>query len=822
MKKFLSLLMMTMIVTTAWAADAWVETAVTSLKTGDVVVIVDKTSSRAMSNNNGTSAAPSATEVTLSAAEDQITSTVGAELQWIITVDNTTTTRKYQFNVEGTQNYLYTANANNGVRVGTNTNNVFIMTADFLNNEETGRYVGVYNNQEWRCYTSVNNNIIDTETAFYKKVVVETVVAAPVITLDPAEGPYYEGSSVTATITCETAGATISYSTDGTTWTEGSTVTLTQTTTLQAKASLNGTESVVVEKEVTFVPQASGLVDELTYDVVGVTGTSYSTWQDVTGTSGTVYAGNTAGGNNAIQMRSNNSNSGIVSTSSIGNAKSVTLTWNSNTTSGRTVDIYGSNTAYTQATDLYDSSKQGTLLGSLTVGDENQTVEITEDYAFIGIRSHNGALYLDAISIEWEKVASAVAAPVITLDPAEGPYYEGSSVTVNISCETPDAVIYYSTDGGQNWTQDNTLTVTETTTVNAKAVLLEHESNIASKTITFVPAPTTVATVAEYKALEIGVDFVFTGNVTVTYANGNNLYVKDNTGSALIFGYNMPEFTQGQVLEAGWTGKTKNYNGLLEVENPANLAATNETVEVVPTEYAVPVIIADNANEYIIVKNVTLSEVANKNFTITDADGNTIAGRTNFSGVTHPTDLTVAYDVTCCVAVFNGTVQLYPTAYDKVVVPTYYNIAIDQVENGVVTADLNEAKIGDIVTLTVTPDQGYKLESITVKAGYMEGATPSGINMLADGWVELGEIETTKVDETHYTFVVPEGLNYTPNTEFKVTPLFSQVTAITGINVDNIGSGARFVNPMGQVSDRPFKGLNIVVDGNKTYKIVVK
>jgi len=30
----------------------------------------------------------------------------------------------------------------------------------------------------------------------------------------------------------------------------------------------------------------------------------------------------------------------------------------------------------------------------------------------------------------------------------------------------------------------------------------------------------------------------------------------------------------------------------------------------------------------------------------------------------------------------------------------------------------------------------------------------------------------------------------------------------------------RYVNPMGHVSDRPFKGLNIVIDGDKTYKVV--
>ena len=71
----------------------------------------------------------------------------------------------------------------------------------------------------------------------------------------------------------------------------------------------------------------------------------------------------------------------------------------------------------------------------------------------------------------------------------------------------------------------------------------------------------------------------------------------------------------------------------------------------------------ENENEYIIVKNVAIGEPDNKNFTITDADENTITGRTNFTNVTHPTDFTVNYDITCVVAEYNGTVQLYPTDY---------------------------------------------------------------------------------------------------------------------------------------------------------------
>lgn len=140
--------------------------------------------------------------------------------------------------------------------------------------------------------------------------------------------------------------------------------------------------------------------DELTLTTTGVSGTSYTEWENKTATSDAVYAGQCAGGNNAIQLRSSNSNSGIVTTTSGGLAKKVTVIWNSNTTAGRTIDIYGKNSAYDDATDLYNSSYYGTKIGSIVKGTSTE-LTISTDYAYIGIRSNSGALYLDKVTIQW-------------------------------------------------------------------------------------------------------------------------------------------------------------------------------------------------------------------------------------------------------------------------------------------------------------------------------------------------------------------------------------------------------------------------------------
>ena len=153
-------------VSSAWAEDQWVKTDASALQTGDVVVIVDENSKTAMPNDNGTSSAPAATSVSL--ADGVISGDVADNLQWTVTVG---TDRTYQF--AAGDSYLYCTSSNNGVRVGSNSNNKFKIeqnsNKDYLVNVATSRYLGVYNNQDWRCYTSVNANIRETITAFYKK-----------------------------------------------------------------------------------------------------------------------------------------------------------------------------------------------------------------------------------------------------------------------------------------------------------------------------------------------------------------------------------------------------------------------------------------------------------------------------------------------------------------------------------------------------------------------------------------------------------------------------------------------------------------------------
>ena len=151
----------------------------------------------------------------------------------------------------------------------------------------------------------------------------------------------------------------------------------------------------------TVIVPTGGGTDILNQEFTGISGSNYTDFSGKIGTSGAVYAGQCAGSNQSIQLRSKNSNCGIVTTDTGGKAKKVTVTWESHTMEGRTLNIYGKNTAYSSASDLYDDAKQGTLLGSVTYGTSTEAT-ISGDYTYIGFRSAADAMYLSEIKIVWE------------------------------------------------------------------------------------------------------------------------------------------------------------------------------------------------------------------------------------------------------------------------------------------------------------------------------------------------------------------------------------------------------------------------------------
>lgn len=207
---------------------------------------------------------------------------------------------------------------------------------------------------------------------------------------------------------------------------------------------------------------------ELTEDILnraftGISDTTYTAWTDKIGESGAVYAGQSAGGNDAIQLRSNNNNSGIVTTTSGGYATKVTVAWNSNTANDRVLEVYGKNSAYTQATDLYNDATAGTLLGTIVYGTTTE-LAINYDFQYIGLRSKSGAMYLDQVKITWSEEATGNVPTQLATPSNVNATVDGKDVT--LTWDTVDNAGSYSITvvGGNTYT---TTGLTKTLTMDA-------------------------------------------------------------------------------------------------------------------------------------------------------------------------------------------------------------------------------------------------------------------------------------------------------------------------------------------------------------------
>ena len=422
----------------AGSSTGWVETAIANIASSDLVVVTMTSSSGtyAMSNDKGTGAAPAAVSVTVNG--DKLAAEPADNLKWNITYSSGNLTI---YPNGDNAKWLYCTATNNGTRVGTNANKIFTIdaTSGYLKNTATNRYIGVYNNQDWRCYTSTTTNIANQTLKFYKYVEPtgggdEPETPTPSVSVSPASHTFATTNvgetatqvfEITAENTTETLSAEISNTTDyaisaiadnkiTVTYQPQTAETHEATLTIKAGEEASTTVALTGKAKTPLAPIAGGVIDILNQDWTDVTGTNYTDVAAKTaeneGHSNAQYVAQCAGDKSSIQLRSNNSNSGVVSTISGGVVKRIEVEWHADTDAARTLQIYGSNTAYTAATDLYGDAK-GELLGELNKGEGETTLDFSEwtgDYKYIGFRSKSGAMYLTTVTITWLPTISKV------------------------------------------------------------------------------------------------------------------------------------------------------------------------------------------------------------------------------------------------------------------------------------------------------------------------------------------------------------------------------------------------------------------------------
>lgn len=98
---------------------------------------------------------------------------------------------------------------------------------------------------------------------------------------------------------------------------------------------------------------------------------------------------------------------GFYTTASSKVAKKITISLASDHSANTTLQVYGSNTAFTSAEDIFDSEKCGTLLGEITKTKTDAIIlSDAQSYKFIAVRAKGGAALINSISIEWASVSA--------------------------------------------------------------------------------------------------------------------------------------------------------------------------------------------------------------------------------------------------------------------------------------------------------------------------------------------------------------------------------------------------------------------------------
>lgn len=288
-----------------------------------------------------------------------------------------------------------------------------------------------------------------------------------------------------------------------------------------------------------------------------------------------IYKGKSFQNNNAIQINSSVA-SGIVTSASSALASQVVVSWNSSTATGHVLDVYGRNYPYDSPEDLFGINP-GTHLGSIVKG-TNTILDIEGDYAYIGVRSANGAVFMDEIRVVWSVSSDQ---PFIRFTPetinlgnivkdsvCNATFYVsqgnlGAGIGLSTSCgslnptaismganPTPVTWTYTPTAAGMlkdtvvatsTWVPEGggNITITEKLPITALVVDPNAGDSLWVAKRNYIQNPQNPGAAISL----VGVEVV--GKV------GNYLYLQDNKAGLLVYGSGLPDLTTGDKFTAG-------------------------------------------------------------------------------------------------------------------------------------------------------------------------------------------------------------------------------------------------------------------------------
>ncbi len=359
-----------------------------------------------------------------------------------------------------------------------------------------------------------------------------------------------------------------------------------------------------------------------------------------------------------------------------------------------------------------------------------------------------GTTQIKSITVTLKEADSnQVAAPTFSLTSGT---YEGTQ-SLTMDCATEGATIYYTVNGGEAQTYADAIELAEGE--YAFVAWAEKDGMTKSSEVTAnytIVAPLVANSIAEFLTLgAANTDREITLNcdLTVTYQGGGNdnnrdLYVKDAAGKGLlIFSYQNPLLNNGNIIPAGLKGKLQDFNGLPELVDPSNFGEVSSGDEVSPEVFTAATITADDLSKYIVLNEVTLTELNNKNGTLTDASGDVVIRDNGYCE--YPTNISKEYDVTAVVAIYRDkenkeTIQVYPV---EIVEHTSSSVndAVANEFKAVAVANGIEVNVAEAGLVSVYNAAGQLVANVNVA----EGATT--INVAAGFYIVKAGNNVAKV-----------------------------------------------------------------------------
>lgn len=647
MKKFYLLMMFALLGMVANAQTFQKVTDVAQLADGDKVVFVNEEAQKIMAeqktNNRGAVDVQISGEQIVEIPEGATVFTVG---KGVTNVDCFTffdsVKNGYLYAASSSSNYLKTQSTIDGnsewrIEISTETT----ITAQGDKTRNNMRYNPNNGSPIFACYSSGQKAITIYKEA--GEVVEPTQVAAP--TFSVAEGSYVDAQSIE--LSCATAGASIFYTiNNGVESIYEAPIELSENGeyVIKAWAKKEGLEDSEVVTKTYTINIFDGLIEDFDFVTIGQTN-GYPT-----GVDGAVGATPTF-------------TSGIVtvSTQEGGTPNRFWSNW-------KEYRMYNGATLTFSVPTSYTIVKIELTPTNSPVQGEGYTKGVWNgEQSSVSLNITGSAKFTDFVVYYKQVAADQVLAPTFSL--TSGTYEGTQSLTLN--CETEGATIYYTVNGGETQTYANDA-IELTEGKYAFVAWAEKDGMTKSSEVTAnytIVAPLVANSIAEF--LTLGAEYAdreitLNCDLTVTYQGGGNdnnrdLYVKDAAGQGLlIFSYENPLLNNGNVIPAGLKGKLKDYNGLPELIEPVYFGEVTSGEEVAPEVFTAATITANDLSKYIVLNEVTLTALdKNKNGTLTDVSGDVVIRDNGY--YEYPTDFSKKYDVTAVVAIFKGTIQVYPT-----------------------------------------------------------------------------------------------------------------------------------------------------------------